>query len=103
MEGYARIWFTPKQKAELWERWKSCQCVADIARRLRGGTRVGTTPESSGSSVRRFIAAPTSGMIQKSFIRRRRAGHCWHCRLVASAPVHPQTLNQSDGPGPPFG
>src|SRR5258705_2345451 len=32
MVGYARIWFTPKQKAELWERWKSGQCVADIAR-----------------------------------------------------------------------
>ena len=28
----ARTWFTPKQKAELWERWKSGQCVADIAR-----------------------------------------------------------------------
>jgi hypothetical protein len=22
MEGNARTWFTPKQKAELWERWK---------------------------------------------------------------------------------
>jgi len=32
MEGNARIWFTPQQKAELWERWKSGQCVADIAR-----------------------------------------------------------------------
>lgn len=32
MEGNARIWFTPKQKAELWERWKSGQCVADIGR-----------------------------------------------------------------------
>ena len=32
MEGNARIWFTPKQKAEHWERWKSGQCVADIAR-----------------------------------------------------------------------
>ena len=30
MEGNARIWFTPKQKAELWERWKSGQCAADI-------------------------------------------------------------------------
>ena len=28
MEGNARTWFTPKQKAELWERWKSGQCVA---------------------------------------------------------------------------
>ena len=33
MEGTARIWFTPKQKAELWQRWKGGQCVADIALR----------------------------------------------------------------------
>ncbi len=32
MDGHARTWFTPQQKAELWERWKSGQCVADIAR-----------------------------------------------------------------------
>ena len=30
----ARIRFTPKQKVELWERWKSGQCIADIARSL---------------------------------------------------------------------
>ena len=30
MEGYARTWFTPKQKAELWERWKSGQCCCQI-------------------------------------------------------------------------
>jgi hypothetical protein len=34
MEGNARTWFTPKQKAELWEHWKNGQCVADIARAL---------------------------------------------------------------------
>ena len=34
MEGHARTWFTPEQKAELWERWKRGQCVADIARSL---------------------------------------------------------------------
>jgi hypothetical protein len=34
MESTARIWFTARQKAELWERWKSGQCVADIARSL---------------------------------------------------------------------
>ncbi len=34
MEGNARTWFTPKQKAELWERWKSGQCVADIVAAL---------------------------------------------------------------------
>jgi transposase, IS30 family len=31
MEQVSRIWFTPRQKAELWERWRSGQCVADIA------------------------------------------------------------------------
>jgi hypothetical protein len=39
MEGHARTWFTPKQRAELWERWKSGQCVADIARALERRTR----------------------------------------------------------------
>src|SRR3974377_409985 len=34
MEGTARIWFTPQQRAELWERWKNGQWVADIARAL---------------------------------------------------------------------
>ena len=34
MEGTARIWFTPQQRAALWERWKNGQCVADIARAL---------------------------------------------------------------------
>ena len=60
----ARTWFTPKQKAELWERWKSGQCVADIARalerrnksgvyRILGSQRrncAGATPQSSGSA-----------------------------------------------------
>jgi len=30
----ARIRFTPKQRAELWQLWKDGQCVADIARSL---------------------------------------------------------------------
>src|SRR5258706_16038980 len=34
MEGISRIWFTAKQRSELWERWKSGECVADIARSL---------------------------------------------------------------------
>ena len=34
MNGNARPRFTPKQKAELWERWRSSQCIADIARAL---------------------------------------------------------------------
>ena len=36
--GNARTWFTPKQKAELWERWKSGQCVA--ARSIDAVTRL---------------------------------------------------------------
>src|SRR5258706_13495797 len=34
MEGISRIWFTAKQRSELWERWKSGECVANIARSL---------------------------------------------------------------------
>jgi IS30 family transposase len=34
MEWTARIRFTAPEKAELWERWKNGQCVADIARGL---------------------------------------------------------------------
>jgi hypothetical protein len=30
MEGNARTRFTPKQRAELWDRWKKGQCVADM-------------------------------------------------------------------------
>src|SRR5262245_2976248 len=37
----ARTWFTSKQKAELWERWKSGQCVADIARALERRNKSG--------------------------------------------------------------
>ena len=40
MEGNARPRFTPKQKAELWDRWRNGQCIADIARALeRNGAR----------------------------------------------------------------
>ena len=41
MEQVSRIWFTPKQRAELWERWKSGQCVADIARALERRNKSG--------------------------------------------------------------
>jgi transposase, IS30 family len=41
MEGNARTWFTPKQRAELWERWKRGQCVADIARALERRNKSG--------------------------------------------------------------
>jgi hypothetical protein len=35
MEQIARKWFSAKQKAELWERWRQGQCVADIGRALQ--------------------------------------------------------------------
>jgi hypothetical protein len=41
MGEIARIRFTPKQKAELWERWKSGQCVADIAGALERRNKSG--------------------------------------------------------------
>ena len=34
MEWTSRIWFTPRQKVELWERWKNGQSVSEIARTL---------------------------------------------------------------------
>ena len=34
MEQVSRVWFTPQRTAELWERWKSGQCIAAIARTL---------------------------------------------------------------------
>jgi hypothetical protein len=39
MEGHAQTWFTPKQKAELWERWKSGRWVPEVARALEGRKR----------------------------------------------------------------
>ncbi len=35
MEGHARTWFTAKQRAELWERWKA---VMMTGRKLNPGT-----------------------------------------------------------------
>src|SRR3974390_3901102 len=41
MEATARIWFTPQQRAELWERWKNGQCVANIGRALERRNKSG--------------------------------------------------------------
>ena len=41
MESVSRIWFAPKQRTERWERWRSGQCVADIARALRRRNKSG--------------------------------------------------------------
>ena len=41
MEQVSRIWFTPKQKVELWDRWRNGQCIADIARALQRRNKSG--------------------------------------------------------------
>src|SRR5260370_5578228 len=41
MEGNGRPRFTPKQKAELWDRWRNGQCIADIARALERRNKSG--------------------------------------------------------------
>src|SRR5437667_8789543 len=50
MEGNARPRFTPKQKAELWDRWRNGQCIADIARALErnGAGAAGCMAEREG-------------------------------------------------------
>jgi hypothetical protein len=61
MEGNARTWFTPKQRAELWERWEERSmcggyrpraCEEEQERRLSGlgsawRNRTNATPERS--------------------------------------------------------
>ena len=41
MQGNVRRWFTASQRAELWERWRAGQCVADIARALERRNKSG--------------------------------------------------------------
>ena len=62
MAVVARIWFTPKQRAELWERWRAGQCVSDIARALERRNK---------SGVQRILAL--GGGISPP-VRRRAAG-----------------------------
>src|SRR3989475_5399907 len=41
MEGNARTRFTPGQRAEVWDRWRNGQCIADIARALERRNKSG--------------------------------------------------------------
>jgi transposase, IS30 family len=41
MERNARPRFTPKQRAEVWDRWRNGQCIADIARALERRNKSG--------------------------------------------------------------
>jgi lipid-binding SYLF domain-containing protein len=60
MAEVARIWFTPKQKAELWERWKAGQCVADIARALERRNKNGVQLRQPGTGNK----CPARGVLQ---------------------------------------
>jgi IS30 family transposase len=37
----ARVWFSARERAELWERWRAGQCIADIARALERRNKSG--------------------------------------------------------------
>jgi len=52
MEGNARAWFTPKQRAELWERWKRGQCV--VAHGCKDLARDGQSSSHRYPSERRY-------------------------------------------------
>jgi hypothetical protein len=58
MKWRARIRFTARQKAELWERWKGGQCIGAIARTLgrRNKNGVYRVLASMAASCRRRAA-----------------------------------------------
>ena len=77
MGVHARTWFTPKQRAELWERWKSGECVADIARALdrRNKSGVYRVLALKGTIVS-TAAAESSASAEACGTRRDLAWHC---------------------------
>jgi hypothetical protein len=50
MEGTARIWFTPQQRAELWERWKNRRARVVLHATLRASTTRTQSCQRSGTS-----------------------------------------------------
>jgi hypothetical protein len=65
MEGHARTWFTRKQKAELWERWKCGKWGACVARVL----------EERGRCLRSWFSMeellqPHAGELRRVVLRR---------------------------------
>jgi hypothetical protein len=53
MEGAARIWFTPRQRAELWERWKTGSTIAlDCQSGDQAQWRLQRLPRGRGRSAR---------------------------------------------------
>src|SRR6516164_7353727 len=78
MEGHARTWFTPKQKAELWERWKSGQCVADIARALERRNKSGVYRVLAGNGG--IAPAPRRRALVALRLEERERDFAGHCR-----------------------
>jgi len=59
MEGNARTWFTPKQRAELWSDARAVNVWRTSPERLRGGTRAAFI--GCGQSMAAFpLATPKS-------------------------------------------
>ena len=56
----ARTWFTPKQRAELWESWRSGQCVAEIARALERRNKSGVYRDTGSQRRNRSGAAAST-------------------------------------------
>jgi hypothetical protein len=61
MEQVSRVWFTPQQKAELWERWKSGECIAAIARTLGREAEQERSLSDSGAQWRHCAEAAPPG------------------------------------------
>ena len=104
MEGDARTRFTPKQKAELWERWKSGHVWRTLPERLRGGTRaafirsgrqlwcgLSLSNFASALSVRAPRSMSVSPELDHFFLAKRRAGDRWPSgdRASGSMPTAP--------------
>jgi len=88
MAEVARIWFTPKQKTELWERWRAGQCVSDIARALErrnksGVQRILALGGGISPPVRRRAAGALRPQEREEISRGIAAGHSMR-RIAAS-------------------
>jgi len=62
MEGHARTWFTPRQKTELWERWKSC-CLMTCLQRTRLSRNSGCWSQSFALGYRLWSSSRRQGIV----------------------------------------
>jgi hypothetical protein len=60
-EGHARTWFTPRQKTELWERWKSC-CLMTGLQRTRLSRNSGCWSQSFALGYRLWSSSRRQGI-----------------------------------------